>query len=87
MRQPEWELCKWSVAGPHSWADHLHTGTFQHGDYTASRVLHVHARVVPNRDVAARVLNGKAAQRVDHLALHHVLSVPVPRGWGGVFDI
>ena len=57
-------------------------GTFQHGDFAALHVLHVYARVVSNRDVAACVLNGKAAQRVDHLSLHHVLGVPVPRGGG-----
>ena len=82
MLRPEWESCKWSVACPRSCADYLLTGTFQHGHSTANRVLHVHARVVPNRDVAACVLDGKAAQCVDHLSLHHVLGVPVPRGGG-----
>ena len=51
--------------------------------FTALFVLLVNARVVPDRDVAARVLDGEAAQCVDHFTLHHVLSIPVAGGQTG----
>ena len=47
-------------------------------------VLHVHARVVPDRDVAACVFEGEAAQHVDHLALDDKLGVPARAGEGSL---